>query len=866
MIFFVRNNGTIITSLPSPVYQGGANANTIYLIAPFASNLSVTVAFQLPNGVWTEPALMTQQNALTGIVEEEGGQTYSGWTYDLPNEITKYYGTVTAQFFFYAAQSGVITASSSTSFTVGRGVPAQLPATPSQDIYQQILSALSGINADLTSGTFTARSFYPYNAKYAYGYGEIVYFPGEGDFGVFLKSLKQNNTYYPYVNGNLNPNWELITDFNVLNGIMEAQKEVFAAAETAKEAAASAVSAAESVGNAAQNASQSAQEAQQAAESVKGLQADVEGILAGSVAVPKAIADGTGENIAEHFAAIDSLIPSSTTPENPLTNEGFVNSSINNMAAFYITSDAEGAAFPTHAALIAATTFYNGGETRVPTQNDYAIVLADESQPRGVDGNYPTTRYSYQGGVYPDGQWDFQYVVNNTSLTQAQVNAINSGITAQKIASMDAATAAKYTKPSGGIPESDLSSGVQAKLNATSEGYRKNLYNLGLYDTVVSNGDGTATITRKTGYKKITLDDVNSTWNGTSGVSTMRWGYVNGPTLVENSYGANYPTKFGDPSWISTTACLSAGNNRPRIYAPVEDYPTPKDFIVANPDIVIQYELPEPYNETVIENQPIHTLNQAGEEWLRDEWEKGLNFIKSSQLGVYTNGTRLATPTAKISAGNYILSVEGLPSDMRVAVVVSAIANIGGYPQNDLFDSGWILKDSLPYMLTLPAGYVAIRIGKIDNSTITVADFQNAQIMLSHYGNIVREGTLPKYYQHSLRLNYESRNSILKLKIINQDSTPFTFQTLRQYLKDNGFYAISLASSPSSMCYEAEGVGYDDISSSYLFVDGVIATGTEANSSTTTISFRGIDVKRGLYTTVSTLTYQIEMIDDVIQI
>ena len=102
----------------------------------------------------------------------------------------------------------------------------------------------------------------------------------------------------------------------------------------------------------------------------------------------------------------------------------FVNSSINNLAAYYLTYNAQGDAFPTKAALDAATTFYNGGVERSPTKNDYLIVLADEEHTTALGVN-PTTRYVYDGA-----QWAFQYVVNNTSLTQAQVDAINSGITA----------------------------------------------------------------------------------------------------------------------------------------------------------------------------------------------------------------------------------------------------------------------------------------------------------------------------------------------------------------------------------------------------------------------------------------------------
>lgn len=143
--------------------------------------------------------------------------------------------------------------------------------------------------------------------------------------------------------------------------------------------------------------------------------------------------DGTGNNIAEQFEKIDSYIPSSTSADNQLADKAFVNSSINNMAAFYIESNAQGDAWPTRASLLNATTFYNAGKVRVPTTNDYATVLADESQPKGADGTYPTTRYSYQGGTYPNGQWGFQYVVNNTALTQAQVDAINSGITKELV-------------------------------------------------------------------------------------------------------------------------------------------------------------------------------------------------------------------------------------------------------------------------------------------------------------------------------------------------------------------------------------------------------------------------------------------------
>lgn len=229
MIFFATGDGTIIKTLPTPVYQGSENASEIYLIAPFSPNLKVTVRFQLPNGVWTTPALMrngmptkdamTAQGALASadgaIIDKETCRTYAVWSYALPSDITSYYGTVTAQFFFYAAQEGVVTASSATSFTVGRGVPAILPDEPASDIYEAILSNLSSLQEQLNNGSYAARSIYAWNDTYIYGANEITFVPNIGQYGAFVKSLEENNTQPPFdALGELNPAWALIVDFN----------------------------------------------------------------------------------------------------------------------------------------------------------------------------------------------------------------------------------------------------------------------------------------------------------------------------------------------------------------------------------------------------------------------------------------------------------------------------------------------------------------------------------------------------------------------------------------------------------------------------------------------------------------------------
>ena len=132
--------------------------------------------------------------------------------------------------------------------------------------------------------------------------------------------------------------------------------------------------------------------------------------------------------------SIEQKIPASATSENQLADKAFVNSSINNYAAFYLTKNANGDAFGTYAELTSATKFWNAGVEKTPTKNDYLVVLQDETKTTALGVN-PTTRYIYQG-EWPTGQFEFQYIVNNTALTQAQVDAINSGITRSTVESM----------------------------------------------------------------------------------------------------------------------------------------------------------------------------------------------------------------------------------------------------------------------------------------------------------------------------------------------------------------------------------------------------------------------------------------------
>lgn len=162
-------------------------------------------------------------------------------------------------------------------------------------------------------------------------------------------------------------------------------------------------------------------------------------------------------------STIESKIPASASSTNLLADRDFVNSSINNLAAFYLTSNAAGDAFATKAALVAGP-YYFQGALRTATLNDYAIVIADETK------NNASTRYMYDGT-----QWDFQYVINDTPFTQDQVNAINSTITKEKVDSYSSHIANKsnphnVTKAQVGLGNVDNTSDADKPISTATQG------------------------------------------------------------------------------------------------------------------------------------------------------------------------------------------------------------------------------------------------------------------------------------------------------------------------------------------------------------------------------------------------------------
>ena len=100
---------------------------------------------------------------------------------------------------------------------------------------------------------------------------------------------------------------------------------------------------------------------------------------------------------------VSSMIPSQASADNKLADKDFVNSSIANSTATFRGTYTSSDSFPTEGV----------------DGNDYLFLETTDAL-----GNQKYDRYKYSNGA-----WVYEYTLNNSSFTEAQWKAINSGIT-----------------------------------------------------------------------------------------------------------------------------------------------------------------------------------------------------------------------------------------------------------------------------------------------------------------------------------------------------------------------------------------------------------------------------------------------------
>lgn len=146
MVFFVDSGGNVLNTTPENVYQGSANANEIVLVGQFPANSVVEVAYKTPNGIWTEPQVMTaSQTAQNG---------FTVWKTRLNGVVTERFGKVSLQFYVHGGTEdfdGALLATAETSFNVGKGIPRTLPDNfPTELGYDVFIEAFRGETETVT--------------------------------------------------------------------------------------------------------------------------------------------------------------------------------------------------------------------------------------------------------------------------------------------------------------------------------------------------------------------------------------------------------------------------------------------------------------------------------------------------------------------------------------------------------------------------------------------------------------------------------------------------------------------------------------------------------------------------------------------
>ena len=256
--------------------------------------------------------------------------------------------------------------------------------------------------------------------------------------------------------------------------------------------------------------------------------------------------------VADAVSTINWKISSDASSSNKLMDKNYIDDSINSVTAYYITKNAQGDQWATYAELAAASTFYSWGVARTPTRNDYTIVLADENHDNA------TTRYIYNSG------WEYQYTVNETALTQSQLDALNSGITSWKVSTYD-----WYATTISGKQDALTLPATPTQWNLVVWGANnKSLADGGAVPTNKAAASGWVDVSLVTTWDKYNWDNKQDALT-TQTAYTTQWSATTVPQITTNTLGQvtgitevtiTHPSQVDDTAyaaswdWVTTTA------------------------------------------------------------------------------------------------------------------------------------------------------------------------------------------------------------------------------------------------------------------------------------------------------------------------
>lgn len=490
MLTYIDASGNLVKTVPEKIYQGSNLANTIYLVGAYPQASVVTIAFKLPQtGHYTEPYIMLNANIPTEI-------GLNAWSFDLPVAITEYYGKVEFQVTIYGGTKTLIIDGVETpvpvqiksaygTFEVEKGVQVDASQIQAPDVYDQILQLISQIQAQINDHSLIAMGILPYSSDFEYPLNALTYYDGN-----LYRSLQAENVGKDLDDTEYWEEWDLneITDLLARVGALETTVSGLdgriTQAQTDATSALTKVGRIKVVDNQNGSFTFTNGENQDTTIECSGSNPDNETIVLNAsneleaVAIKDSTSTITPSDVRSNTSAISTInskIPAQASSSNQLADKEFVNSSIASNTANFIGTFAS----------VSDLEAYSG----TVTDNDYAFVINsvvtdngdDWATFAGLDAYDKTLLTNFDYAWVVNGSnfdlyrfdiveqewvlrventakdqvtlntaynrykatvsgltvtWTYEYTLNNSSFTAAQWAAINSGATAQIIASI----------------------------------------------------------------------------------------------------------------------------------------------------------------------------------------------------------------------------------------------------------------------------------------------------------------------------------------------------------------------------------------------------------------------------------------------
>ena len=285
------------------------------------------------------------------------------------------------------------------------------------------------------------------------------------------------------------------------------------------------------------------------------------------------------------------------------------------------------------------------------------------------------------------------------------------------------------------INAAEAETATNAKNAETAENSPKSLYNLGAYDTYVDNGDGTITVTRKTG--KIDGDNYRFKANAQSGREYYQYyrtvSSENDVTLEGVQFTRVNSTDWWNESLDANTTYVSYDNSSSQIVILPAQGVTPNNYTVI-------YKTSTDYTETLPANVPINTLDANMSNIVRDEVEKTLNLLPNSEGTLPNSGTAAyfeLAPYCDVGKEYTITTYSSVNSIGELRRSDESIISYTNNNQNGTHSLTFTMDDGYRFNLFLVTG---------GSWNIMLVEGSHAYPFQTYSGQIVHEIQIPIYF------------------------------------------------------------------------------------------------------------------------